>query len=202
MKVKAIERNVAFNKDAKEPKWAYVMQPEYYGQLDVDKVIEQAAQASGLAKGVLLASLSAYGSVVKTWATEGHTIPIPGLGSMRFGLRSTAVDDVTKVSASLITSRRVIFIPNTDIKQALANTGISITCYDHTGKVVKTVTSKDKNDVEDNEGDNTQNGGTSGGNTGDQTSGGNTEGGNTEGGNTEGGNTEGGSTGDNGHVNL
>ena len=31
MKVKAIERNVAFNKDAKEPKWAYVMQPEYYG---------------------------------------------------------------------------------------------------------------------------------------------------------------------------
>ena len=184
MKVKAIERNVAFNKDAKEPKWAYVMQPEYYGQLDVDKVVEQAAQA--------------YGSVVKTWATEGHTIPIPGLGSMRFGLRSTAVDDVTKVSASLITSRRVIFIPNTDIKQALANTGISITCYDHTGKVVKTVTSKDKNDVEDNEGDNTQNGGsTSGGNTGDQTSGGNTEGGN-----TEGGNTEGGSTGDNGHVNL
>lgn len=123
MKVKAIERNVAFNKDAKEPKWAYVMQPEYYGQLDVDKVVEQAAQASGLAKGVLLASLSAYGSVVKTWATEGHTIPIPGLGSMRFGLRSTAVDDVTKVSASLITSRRVIFIPNTDIKQALANTG-------------------------------------------------------------------------------
>ena len=159
MKVKAIERNVAFNKDAKEPKWAYVMQPEYYGQLDVDKVVEQAAQASGLAKGVLLASLSAYGSVVKTWATEGHTIPIPGLGSMRFGLRSTAVDDVTKVSASLITSRRVIFIPNTDIKQALANTGISITCYDHTGKVVKTVTSKDKNDAEDNEGDNTQNGG-------------------------------------------
>ena len=39
MKVKAIERNVAFNKDAKEPKWAYVMQPEYYGQLDVDKVM-------------------------------------------------------------------------------------------------------------------------------------------------------------------
>jgi len=161
MKVKAVERNVAFDKDAKNAKWMYVMQPELYGQLSQAKVVEQASLASGLQKGVLEAALNAYGNVVKTWATEGHSIPIPGLGCMRFGLRSTAVDDVSKVSASLITSRRVIFIPSTDIKQELANTSISITCYDRNGKVVKTVASSDKDNVEDTEGD--DKGGSTGG---------------------------------------
>lgn len=159
--------------DKKNEKWMFVMQPELYGQLAEDKVVEQAALASGLPKGVLQAALAAYGNVVKVWATEGHSIPIPGLGSMRFGLRSTAVDDVNKVSAQLITSRRVIFVPSVGIKQALADTGVNITCYDRNGKVIKSVTSDDKSEVEDPDntggsdnpgsGDNNPGGGTSGG---------------------------------------
>ena len=158
IKVKAIERNVAFDK--KSEKWAYVMQPELYGQLDQEKVIDQAAKESGLQKPVLKACINAYSEVVKTWATEGHSIPIPGLGTMRFGLRSTAVDSVDQVSAALITRRHVIFTPNVDIKDALAKTSVSITCYDRNGKVVKQVTSDDKDDIEnpddaDSKGDST-----------------------------------------------
>lgn len=166
IKVKAIERNVAFSKDAKDAKWAYVMQPELYGQLDIDKVVNQAAVTSGLNEGMLRASLYAYGQVVITWATEGHSIPIPGLGTMRFGLRSNAVDDVKKVKSSLITSRRVIYTPSVEIKKALAETSVSITCYDRNGKLVRTVDSDDKNDVEDT-GDNAS--GNKGDNTGDNT---------------------------------
>lgn len=166
IKVKAMERNVAFDK--KTEKWMFVMQPELYGQLAETKVVEQAALASGLPKGVLQAALAAYGNVVKVWATEGHSIPIPGLGCMRFGLRSTAVDDVNKVSAQLITSRRVVFVPSVSIKQALADTSVNITCYDRSGKVIKSVTSDDKSDVEDpdDSGDNNPGGGTSGGGSG------------------------------------
>lgn len=166
IKVKAIERNVAFSKDAKDAKWAYVMQPELYGQLDIDKVVNQAAVTSGLNEGMLRASLYAYGQVVITWATEGHSIPIPGLGTMRFGLRSNAVDDVKKVKSSLITSRRVIYTPSVEIKKALAETSVNITCYDRNGKLVRTVDSDDKNDVEDT-GDNAS--GNKGDNTGDNT---------------------------------
>jgi len=157
---------VAFDK--KTEKWMFVMQPELYGQLAETKVVEQAALASGLPKGVLQAALAAYGNVVKVWATEGHSIPIPGLGCMRFGLRSTAVDDVNKVSAQLITSRRVVFVPSVGIKQALADTSVNITCYDRSGKVIKSVTSDDKSDVEDpdDSGDNNPGGGTSGGGSG------------------------------------
>ena len=35
------------------------------------------------------------------------TVALPGLGTMRFGLRAKSVDDVTKVKAGLIKSRRI-----------------------------------------------------------------------------------------------
>ena len=76
---------------------------------------------------------------------------IPGLGSMRFGLRSNAVADVNMVGTDLITSRRVIFTPTVEIKNELARTGVSITCYDRNGNIVKRITSTDEGNVEDPE---------------------------------------------------
>ena len=182
IKVKAIERNVAFEKG--KQKWAYVMQADLYGQLTQSKVIEEAAVRSGLAKQGINAAWGAIGAVITAWATEGHSVAVPGLGSLRFGLNSTAVEDVNKVSSSLINRRYIIFVPNADIKEELAKTNVNITCYDRNGKIVKQVTSADKNDTgEDDNKDNTnQGGGTSQG--GDSSQGGNTSqgGGTTEGG--------------------
>lgn len=188
IKVKAIERNVAFEKG--KQKWAFVMQADLYSQLNASKVIEEAAIRSGLPKAVINAGWTAIGDVIAAWATEGHSVAVPGLGSLRFGLNSTAVEDVNKVSTNLITRRYIIFVPNTEIKKELENTSVSITCYDRNGKVVKQVTSTDKPSGDDNP--------SGGGNT--EGGGGNTEGG---GGNTEGGggNTEGGGT-DSGDVGL
>lgn len=149
IKVKAIERNVAFEKG--KQKWAYVMQADLYGQLTQSKVIEEAAVRSGLAKQVINAAWGAIGSVITAWATEGHSVAVPGLGSLRFGLNSTAVEDVNKVSSSLINRRYIIFVPNADIKEELAKTSVNITCYDRHGKIVKQVTSADKNDTADSD---------------------------------------------------
>ena len=98
---------------------------------------------SGLAKQVINAAWGAIGAVITAWATEGHSVAVPGLGSLRFGLNSTAVEDVNKVSSSLINRRYIIFVPNADIKEELAKTSVNITCYDRNGKVVKQVTSTD-----------------------------------------------------------
>ena len=127
IKVKAIERNVAFVKG--EEKWAYVLQADLYSKLSDAKVIQEAALRSGINKGAINAAWDAIGEVIKAWATEGHSVAVPGLRSMRFGLRSESVADVNKVGANLITSRRVIFTPNSDIKKELAETSVSITCY-------------------------------------------------------------------------
>ena len=149
IKVKAVERNVSFDK--KSEKWAYVLQADLYSKLSQTKVIQEAALRSGISKGAINAAWDAIGEVIKAWATEGHSVAVPGLGSMRFGLRSTSVGDVNKVGAGLITSRRVIFTPSIDIKKELADTSINITCYDRYGNVVKRVTSTDDSNIEDPE---------------------------------------------------
>ena len=152
MKVKAIEKKLKFSKDPNDPGvYRYVMSPEQYSNLNQKKVIKEAALRSGVSQGVMQACWDAAGEVIKAWATEGHSVALPGLGTMRFGLRSKSVDDVNKVKSSLITSRRIIFTPDVDLKDELKNTAIVITCYDRDGKEVKRVTSADDGDIEDNE---------------------------------------------------
>ena len=73
---------------------------------------------------------------------------LPGLGTMRIGLRSKAVESVNDVKTSLISSRRIIFTPSVDLKDELAKTAVQITCYDRDGKEVKRVTST-SGEVED-----------------------------------------------------
>lgn len=146
--VKAVERKIAYLSKEKDV-YMYVMQPMFYNKLTPEKVIQEAAIRGGLTTAVMKVAYSALSEVLKAWATEGHSVAIPGLGTMRFGLRADAVKSVDEVSSKLITLRRVIFTPSVEIKQELANTSISITCYDRNGKIVKTVTSDDKNDIED-----------------------------------------------------
>ena len=166
MKVKAVEKKLKFSKDPNDPGvYRYVMSPEQYSSLNQKKVIKEAALRSGVSQGVMQACWDAAGEVIKAWATEGHSVALPGLGTMRFGLRSKSVEDVNKVKTGLITSRRIIFTPDVDLKDELKNTAIVITCYDRNGEEVKRVTSADDGDIEDENGTtgNGENGTTEGG---------------------------------------
>ncbi len=169
LKVKAVERLLKFDKN--DPgSYRYVLKPELYTSLDQKKVIREAALRSGVSQGVMKACWDAAGEVIKAWATEGHAVALPGLGSMRFGLRSKSVEKVEEVKTGLISSRRIIFTPSVDLKDELANTGILITCYDRTGKEVKRVTSTsgEVEDPENENGNQSQNGGSTSGNGGSQ----------------------------------
>ena len=157
MKVKAVEKLLKFDKNSAGV-YRYVMSPEMYSSLNQKKVIKEAALRSGVSQGVMQACWDAAGEVIKAWATEGHSVALPGLGTMRFGLRSKAVEKVEDVKSGLITSRRIIFTPNSDLKEELANTAIQITCFDRTGKEVKRVTSDDSGDVEEDNGNGNGNG--------------------------------------------
>ena len=147
LKVKAKEKLQKIGKYADS--YRYVMMPELYSTLTQDKVI-------------------------KAWATEGHSVALPGLGTMRFGLRAKSCENVNEVKTSLITSRRIIFTPNSELKDELKNTAVQITCYDRNGNEVKRVTSDDDAEVEDPENESTgdgENGSTENG--GSQNQGGN-----------------------------
>ena len=162
---------------------------ELYTALNQKKVIREAALRSGVSQGVMQACWDAAGEVIKAWATEGHSVALPGLGTMRFGVRSKAVEKVEDVKSGLISARRIIFTPNSDLKEELKATAIQITCYDRNGEVVKRVTSDDEGEVEDTEqapssdtGSNTSGTGSNTGNTGSNTQGGDNTGGGSTGG--------------------
>ena len=154
LKVKAVERNLKFQKD--DPGiWRYVMQSELYSSLAESKVIKEAALRSGVSEGVTKACWDAAGEVIKAWLPEGHSVPLPGLGTARFGLSAKTVENVNDVKSSLIKTRRIVFTPAVELKDELKNTAFVITCYDRTGKEVKRVTSADPGTVEEINGEDT-----------------------------------------------
>jgi len=140
----------------------FVMRPDLYSSIAEKKVFTEASTHSGISAGVIKAAWEAAGAVIRTWATEGHSVPVPGLGTMRFGVRAKAVEKLDEVKTGLITTRRIVFTPSVDVKDELKNTSIQITCLDEDGTVLKRVTSGDSGDIEDPEnGDNTNTGGNS-----------------------------------------
>ena len=189
----------------------FVMRPDLYVPIAEKKVFREASVRSGISEGAMKAAWDAAGEVIKAWATEGHSVPLPGLGTMRFGVRSTAVEELEKVRANLITSRRIVFTPAVEVKEELKNTSIQITCLDEDGTVLKRITSADDGEVEDpeqegngtNEGGNGSNegGGSNSGNEGGSTGGstggdnGGNSGGGDNGGNSGGGDNGGGESG-------
>ena len=194
IKVIAQRREV---KIGKNPGKKFVMRPDLYIPIKEKKVFQEAATHSGISAGVIKAAWDAAGEVIRTWATEGHSIPLPGLGTMRFGVRSKAVEKLEDVKANLISVRRILFTPNVEVKEELKNTSIQITCLDEDGNVLKRVTSGDSGEVEEPDNDDsgsTQNGGENGGSsTGSETGGDNTGGGSDNGGNSGGDDNGGGS---------
>ena len=173
LKIKAREKKLKFSKES-EGEWRYVMQPELYSSLTQSKVIREAALRSGVSEGVMAACWDAAGEVIKAWLPEGHSVPLPGLGTCRFGLSATSVDDVNKVKTSLIKVRRIVFTPSVELKDELRNTAVVISCYDRDGKEVKRVTSADDAEIDDGTGGTSPNpseGGENGGG-GDNTGGG------------------------------
>ena len=161
----------------------FVMRPDLYIPIQEKKVFAEAATHSGISAGVIKAAWDAAGEVIRTWATEGHSIPIPGLGTMRFGVRSKSVEKLEDVKTGLITTRRIVFTPNVEVKEELKNTSIQITCLDEEGNVLKRVTSGDNGEVEDPEnGGENQSGQNQGGNGGGTSQGGDNTGGDNGGG--------------------
>lgn len=149
IKLTAKERLLKFSNSPDDPgEYRYVLYPDIYSKVSEEKVLKTVAQATALSPEVINLAWTAIAKAFDTWATEGHSIPIPGLGTMRFGVKAQAVADVTKVSTELITARRVVFTPSGSIRSILKNTSINITCINRDGEVVKRVTSEDNSNIE------------------------------------------------------
>jgi len=116
----------------KTPSKRFVMRPELYSPIQEKKVFAEASTHSGISAGVIKAAWDAAGAVIRTWATEGHSVPVPGFGTMRFGVRAKAVENLDDVKTGLISVRRIIFTPNVDVKDELNPTTLPLTIKNET----------------------------------------------------------------------
>ena len=144
--------------------YAYTLYPDNYGMLDKSKMIEEAALRSGMSKGVMQACWDAAGEVIKAWITEGHSVPIPGLGSMRIGLRARSAAELKDVNTELILRRRILFTPSIEIKRKINEMGVYISeVRDENGVLVYPLPNKPNGGNPDNKpsggGDNKPSGG-------------------------------------------
>ena len=117
-----------------EAKETLIQVGEMKGQYRFILGTELTTSSQRVSVGVMQVCWDAAGEVIKAWCTEGHSVAVPGLGTMRFGVRAKSVPTVGEVATSLITNRRVIFTPSVGIKRELQETSIQITCYDRNGK--------------------------------------------------------------------
>ena len=201
IQINARQQKLKFDKNS-EGTYMYVMHVNQYSNLNAKKVIEEASAHSGIGKGALKGAWDAIGDVIRSWVTEGHSVTIPGLGTVRFSVQAKAVEDVNDVAKKLITSRKVVFTPDSDILATLRGTSVQITCIDKDGNVVKRVTDDASNETVEEGGSGEGQNGSNGSNSssGSSENGGSQNGGGSQGGGTgtidTGGN--GGNTGGNG----
>ena len=57
-----------------KPGKRFIMRPELYSPIQEKKVFAEAATHSGISAGVIKAAWDAAGEVIRTWATEGHSV--------------------------------------------------------------------------------------------------------------------------------
>ena len=98
----------------------FVMRPDLYIPISEKKVFKEAAAHTGVSEAVLKA-----------------------------GVRAKAVEDLEDVKTGLISTRRIVFTPSSEMKDVLKDTSIQITCLDEDGNVLKRVTSSDSGTVEE-----------------------------------------------------
>ncbi len=119
--------------------YVFQLKPQKNNTLELKKVLADASKICTLNPTVITSALEGFAEAMMTWLTEGHSIIVPGFGTMRYSINAKVANTIDEVSPALITKRKIIFTPFPDLKQQLNDTDVIITCYDRKGKELKTI---------------------------------------------------------------
>lgn len=124
----------------------YVMKVDHYSTKKAKDIIDYAAETCYVPKSQLYSAWEALGTVISTWALEGHIVEIPGLGNIRAEVRAKAQKKVQDITLDDIFRRKLILTPNKTLKNDLKSTKFIITCYNQKGEIVKRTGNDDEQD--------------------------------------------------------
>ncbi len=99
-----------------QDKSAYVTRSVTYSKIDKDAFVERAADNSGIDRGMVDHVTDAICKEIRNFVLNGHSVEIPYLGTLRFGVRAKAAATAEEAGADKVYQRRIIFNPNKELK--------------------------------------------------------------------------------------
>lgn len=116
-------RRIAFNGSEK-----LVGQAERYSTIDYASIISYAAKAAAVPESSIEMAMEALFDAMNYFVLNGHSVQIPNLGTFSIGVRAKSATDESEFTANFTQNLRNVvirFLPDTELKQMIANTGIS-----------------------------------------------------------------------------
>lgn len=116
-------RRIAFNGTEK-----LVGQAERYSTIAYDAIIAYAAKAAAVPESSIEMAMEALFDAMNYFVLNGHSVQIPNLGTFSIGVRAKSATDESEFTANFTQNLRNViirFLPDTELKQMIANTGIS-----------------------------------------------------------------------------
>ena len=105
-----------------------VGQAERYSTIDYQSIIAYAAKAAAVPESSIEMAMEALFDAMNYFVLNGHSVQIPNLGTFSIGVRAKSAADESEFTANFSQNLRNViirFLPDTDLKQMIANTGIS-----------------------------------------------------------------------------
>ena len=103
------------NNNPKSPVYGkYFAQPAYDEDfVETEEIANFIQQQATLKKSDIIATLSELGEAIKHFFEMGQKVRLDGVGIFKVGFSSIGVDNVDDCTASTITTRRILFSPET-----------------------------------------------------------------------------------------
>ena len=115
---KLIQRNV--NALAKDEEKKFYAVPVTERSLSVPQFAKLATTDSALSPGEMLAALELFGQTALQQLLQGHSVEVPGIGTLRMSFSSKGVDNPEDFKArTMISTPRIIFRPKAEVKNAI-----------------------------------------------------------------------------------
>ena len=115
---KLFQRNLKVMGKTKEKKFYAI--PVTERPLNVQQFAKLATTDSALSPGEMLAALEFFGQTAMQQLLQGHSVEVPGIGSLRISFSSKGVDNPEDFNArTMISSPRIIFRPKPEVKNAI-----------------------------------------------------------------------------------
>ena len=119
-KFKIIERNS--NPREKDAPKKFYATPITERALSTQQFAKLATTDAAISPGEMLAALDLFGKTALQQLLQGHSVEVPGIGTLRISFSSKGADTPEDFNArTMISGARVLFRPKVEVKQAIAN---------------------------------------------------------------------------------